>query len=749
MDVQNALRFVEGCIDRYAEQAWRTAYVMLSNAADADDLLQQSFLVAWRKAEFAPRDNAWPWLAAIIAHEARNFRRKRKRRQGPSLDSISEPAMENDPNKNLERVELAALVHVSLAELDEDQRIAIVLTHLGGLSQTDAAAALGVPLNTLKARVRRGLDSLREALGRTTPNLENTLKTLPVAPPVGGLVCAKAAWTAGLSANVAVAGATTAGVAGGFKALFATAAAAVILTVGVVVAMTAPPDESPKPYVAQDIRDEPAKPTAEDRAPAKEVREPAGTHDPMPEPEPKPVALPARKTPALPEKSPPPEPVAGPETATVPPSEPEGLALAFAEYERLYPSAVASEWGTHARQVRTALTDKSPWIVIGAFEAVREAELDQPGSGKIFLPEILELFRSKEKLLKQEMVALNLIACLGTLIRKDERESMEVIHALVDWYGRTNDHSVRVRHAAEQVMFDLTGKDCTLDDEGLEYWSWWLRNKGLGQETDETPKKKARSVCVLFKESMVGTRVVFAIDVSASMRWPIDEADLPEMKKKLPDLDWDKLPVQVTPLDIAKSELARSIDKLRPEKGPDGKPVKRGTKLNPEARYFAIITYSTDVELFTNGWLEATDKNCNNWMTQVEKLEPEHTTNIHGGLISAFGLSAARTETPNSELDENCLLTGAHTIVFLTDGYPSWSDDSTAPSAKDEFGNPVGDGEYVKRDKLIELAAHLNRFRKVKINTVGIGNHDKELMSSLAKDSGGGYQDWYCRIESK
>jgi RNA polymerase sigma-70 factor (ECF subfamily) len=257
MDVQTALRFVEGCIDRYAEQAWRTAYVMLSNAADADDLLQQAFLVAWRKAEFAPRDNTWPWLAAIIAHEARNFRRKRARRRGPSLDSISEPAMENDPNKNLERVELAALVHVSLAELDEDQRIAVVLTHLGGLSQTEAASALGVPVNTLKARVRRGLDNLRDALGRTAPNLENTLKTLPVAPPIGGLIAAKAAWTAGLSANVAVAGTATVGAASGFKTLFATAAAAVILTVGVVVAVTAPPDEPPKPYVAQDVGDEP------------------------------------------------------------------------------------------------------------------------------------------------------------------------------------------------------------------------------------------------------------------------------------------------------------------------------------------------------------------------------------------------------------------------------------------------------------------------------------------------------------
>ena len=63
----NALRFVEHCIDTYADRAWRMAYALLSNTHDADDLLQQSFVIAWRKADQAPRDNPWPWLAAIVA----------------------------------------------------------------------------------------------------------------------------------------------------------------------------------------------------------------------------------------------------------------------------------------------------------------------------------------------------------------------------------------------------------------------------------------------------------------------------------------------------------------------------------------------------------------------------------------------------------------------------------------------------------------------------------------------------------
>jgi RNA polymerase sigma-70 factor (ECF subfamily) len=321
----DALRFVEGCIERYAEQAWRTAYVMLSNAADADDLLQQAFLVAWRKAEQAPRDNAWPWLAAIIANEARNFRRKRSRCSGPGLDSVSEPAMDNEPDKQLQRAELAALVHVCLAELGEDQRIAIVLTHLSGLSQAQAAEALGVPLNTLKARVRRGLDSLREALGKNAPGLEGTLKSLPVAPPVGGFIAAKAAWSASLASNMAVAGATTTAGATVSVNLLVAASVTVLVLVAGIAGYALQQSETPKPYVAAALPDEPA--PARPKRPLKTEPEPAAV-TPRPKPVPEAIAepIPPRPEPETrtePAPSTPREPDSRPTPPVQPPAEPE------------------------------------------------------------------------------------------------------------------------------------------------------------------------------------------------------------------------------------------------------------------------------------------------------------------------------------------------------------------------------------------------------------------------------------------
>src|SRR5690606_968813 len=158
------------------------------------------------------------------------------------------------------------------------------------------------------------------------------------------------------------------------------------------------------------------------------------------------------------------------------------------------------------------------------------------------------------------------------------------------------------------------------------------------------------------------------------MKWQINADDIAKIRKLAPHLD---IPDNCTPLELAKLELKYSIDKLRPD-GSGGKEKKkstRGVKGDPEARTFAIITYSKDVAMFTDGWIEATDKNCDLWIKNVDDLALESTTNIHGALLKAFKFNGSKKESDSPELDRECILNGAHTIVFLTDGYPTWSDD--------------------------------------------------------------------------
>ncbi|MCG3184733.1 MAG: hypothetical protein ICCCNLDF_02862 [Planctomycetes bacterium] len=424
---------------------------------------------------------------------------------------------------------------------------------------------------------------------------------------------------------------------------------------------------------------------------------------------------------------------------------------AFSEFERLLPLVKSGE-EADAKAVREALGDKSPWVVIAAVEAVRQGEVDKPGAGKVFLPEILGLMsEDSAKLHKDEIVTVNLLACLGALAKRDEEDALKVVQALIDWQRWSKNQVVRLRHMAERVLFNLSGEDCTLTEDTISFWEWWVRNKGMAQ-AEKAPEKKSKTAPIVFKEPIVGTRLVFVIDISDSMKHPINADDLEKIKKLTSHLDWKSMPDRPNPLDLAKAELKYSIDKLRPDAAANAKDKKKGTrgvKGDPEARTFAIITYSKDVAMFTDGWIEATDKNCDLWIKNVDDLALESTTNIHGALLKAFKFNGSKKESDSPELDRECILNGAHTIVFLTDGYPTWSDDSDSTSEKDEFGNPVGNGQYVKRDKLLELAAHLNRFRKVMINTVGIGIHDAKLMKGFAKESGGAYTDWGCKIDWK
>jgi hypothetical protein len=96
----------------------------------------------------------------------------------------------------------------------------------------------------------------------------------------------------------------------------------------------------------------------------------------------------------------------------------------------------------------------------------------------------------------------------------------------------------------------------------------------------------------------------------------------------------------------------------------------------------------------------------------------------------------------------DCILTGAHTIVFLTDGWGSWDDQSEEGVFVKDARNPketkdtIGNGRFIYGENIWPDILRMNAFRKVIINTVGIGYHDKALLENLAFRSSGKYVDW-------
>ena len=153
---------------RHQEIAFRVAYVITRNAADAEDATQDGLVKAWRAlGRFRAGEPLRPWLLQIVANEARNRRRSAGRREhlalreaasgtassGEAAPSPEEAALDHDRREQL----LAALEHLSA-----DAREVLACRYLLDLSEDETAAALDVPVGTVKSRSARALDRLRE-----------------------------------------------------------------------------------------------------------------------------------------------------------------------------------------------------------------------------------------------------------------------------------------------------------------------------------------------------------------------------------------------------------------------------------------------------------------------------------------------------------------------------------------------------------------------------------------------------------
>jgi RNA polymerase sigma factor (sigma-70 family) len=158
----------EELVRRYQELAFRTAYLILGGAAEAEDAAQDAFA----KAYYAlPRFRAGaplrPWLLRIVVNEARNRRKSAGRRANLALRVAADRPSE-DAAPSPEAVALAAETRATLLDavnqLREDDRLVIAYRYFFELSEAEMAAALGVPRGTVKSRLSRALGRLRGLL---------------------------------------------------------------------------------------------------------------------------------------------------------------------------------------------------------------------------------------------------------------------------------------------------------------------------------------------------------------------------------------------------------------------------------------------------------------------------------------------------------------------------------------------------------------------------------------------------------
>jgi len=153
----------EALYRRYARPVFGLALRRLGDRGRAEDAVQETFASVWRSARtYRPdRGPGAPWLYAV----ARNAIVDRSRgRTDVGAEAPDRPSDEPDPSERTEQSWVAWRVHRALEELPEREREVIALAYWSGLSQSEVAEFLGIPLGTVKTRTRAGLQRLADLL---------------------------------------------------------------------------------------------------------------------------------------------------------------------------------------------------------------------------------------------------------------------------------------------------------------------------------------------------------------------------------------------------------------------------------------------------------------------------------------------------------------------------------------------------------------------------------------------------------
>ena len=154
--------------DRYASVALAVALRVVSDRAQAEDVVHDAFLAVWTKiGRFDPaRGGLRAWLLTVVRNRA--IDRVRARRGGPDLAQLDEQSLlSSGPNPTWEeavRRLSAGELRAAVQSLPPEQRTAIELAYFGGRTYREIAELTGVPQGTANGRLRLGLARLREAL---------------------------------------------------------------------------------------------------------------------------------------------------------------------------------------------------------------------------------------------------------------------------------------------------------------------------------------------------------------------------------------------------------------------------------------------------------------------------------------------------------------------------------------------------------------------------------------------------------
>ena len=162
-------------VERYKRLVYRLAVQITKNHADADDVMQETFIKVYRSIHTFRGDAAFEtWIYRITVNEALNFVKRRERQRASTIETTPETAYEmstrsrvelaNDPHTQAEKAELRHYVTQAVNSLPVKHRTVVILHEFEGLTHAEIASILNCSEGTVRSRLHYARKKLRTLL---------------------------------------------------------------------------------------------------------------------------------------------------------------------------------------------------------------------------------------------------------------------------------------------------------------------------------------------------------------------------------------------------------------------------------------------------------------------------------------------------------------------------------------------------------------------------------------------------------
>ena len=157
---------------RHIALVFSSAFKILNNSSDAEDVAQEVMFMVWEKSPMYEVSRGKPlnWAVTMTRNKAidrlRSIQRRLRLNDDAEREIAPTPRLGNDrPSDHLDSGEKQQIVRSAVMKLNREQRQVIEMSYFGGLTQLEISTRLNTPLGTIKARIRRGMLRLKKIVG--------------------------------------------------------------------------------------------------------------------------------------------------------------------------------------------------------------------------------------------------------------------------------------------------------------------------------------------------------------------------------------------------------------------------------------------------------------------------------------------------------------------------------------------------------------------------------------------------------